>query len=176
MNAKQYLENIKKSEASKEQTNVDAWNAEYEQLKAVAEENGTSANKIYFDKQVQHALCPYLRFVRFDALDPKDYPNGIARNSVYLQFEIDYDTKKVSLFDCGLVYLSPKDKQTEPHKYFVMKTIETVLTDKGGKKFRKQGFKDAANLFAKMEGYYKEVMKAVTEYTGGYPYKQGIEE
>ena len=56
-----------------------------------------------------------------------------------------------------------------------MKSVQDVLVDKGGKKFRKQGFKDMADLFKRMETYYKNVMQAVTEYTGGYPYKNGIE-
>jgi hypothetical protein len=55
-----------------------------------------------------------------------------------------------------------------------MKSMQNVLVDNGGKKFRKQSYKDMKDLANKMEKYYKEVMAAVIDYTGGYPYKQGI--
>lgn len=51
-------------------------------------------------------LCPQLQFIRIDALEPKDYPNGIAENSVYLDFSINYDEHKVELNGQGHTYLS----------------------------------------------------------------------
>ena len=50
-----------------------------------------------------------------------------------------------------------------------------IYLDKGGKKFRKTSFKSVTDLFEKLNNYYNVVMQAVTEYTGGYPYKGGIE-
>lgn len=117
-----------------------------------------------------------LQYIRIDALDSKDHPNGIAENSVYLQFSINYDTHKVELHGQGHVYLSKKDLQLPQYKYLAMKSLTKVATDKGGKKFRKSTFKDGKDLAKKLAKYYNDVMKYVTEYTGGYPYKQGVEE
>lgn len=173
MNVKEYFENIKKAEMAKDQNNVAQWDSMYEELKGIAIAE-TSARQIFFDKRT--GLCPYLRNVRFDALDSQDYPHGIAENSVFLTFQIDFATKKVELWRTGGIHLSPKDKQTPKYKYLCMKSMVNVLQDKGGKKFRKQTFKNMADLFNKMESYYKEVMQAVTEYTGGYPFKEGKEQ
>ena len=57
-----------------------------------------------------------------------------------------------------------------------MKSMTQIAVDKGGKKFRKSTFKDSEDLAKKLAKYYIDVMEYVTEYTGGYPYKQGIEE
>lgn len=115
-----------------------------------------------------------LIFVRLDALDKKDYPNGISMNSVYLTFTANLFTKKVELHSQGHVYLSPKDKESEKYKYLAMKSMVDVYVDKGGKKFRKQKFADMVDLYNKVATYYKNVMQAVDEYTGGYPYKEGV--
>lgn len=117
-----------------------------------------------------------LQFIRIDALEPKDHPNGIADNSAYLQFSINYDTHKVELHGQGHVWLSKRDLATPQYKYYAMKSMTQVAVDKGGKKFRKSTFKDSKDLAKKLAKYYNDVMKYVTEYTGGYPYKQGIEE
>lgn len=112
-------------------------------------------------------------YVRFDALETKDYPHNINDNSKFLEYSIDLLNKKVKLFLIGRVYLSPSDKETDKYRYLCMKSIENVLVDYGGKKFRKQGFKTIEELYNKMENHYKEVMESVTRYTGGYPYFEG---
>ena len=117
-----------------------------------------------------------LQFIRIDALEEKDYPHDIAANSVYLQFAINYDERKVELRGQGHVYLSKKDLTLPQYKYLAMKSMTNIAVDKGGKKFRKSTFKDSKDLAKKLAKYYNDVMKYVTEYTGGYPYKQGIEE
>lgn len=122
------------------------------------------------------SFCPYIIFVRFDALKKEDYPNNISENSVYITFEIDLFEKSVEVFQNGSIWLSPADKTTDKYRYMAMKSMTKVLVDNGGKKFRKQGFKNVKDLADKMHNYYKIVMKEVTEYTGGYPYKQGIKE
>ena len=121
-------------------------------------------------------LCAPLQFIRIDALEQKDHPNGIAENSVYLQFAINYDEHKVELHGQGHVYLSKRDLTLPQYKYLAMKSMTQIAVDKGGKKFRKSTFKDCKDLAKKLAKYYNDVMKYVTEYTGGYPYKQGIEE
>ena len=121
-------------------------------------------------------LCTPLQFIRIDALEEKDYPHDIAENSVYLQFAINYDERKVELRGQGHVYFSKKDLTLPQYKYLAMKSMTNIAVDKGGKKFRKSTFKDSKDLAKKLAKYYNDVMKYVTEYTGGYPYKQGIEE
>lgn len=117
-----------------------------------------------------------IQFIRVDALDPKDYPNGIGDNSVFLCFSIDYEKRKVELHSVGHVWLSPKDLKTDKYRYMAMKGVHNVAIDMGVKKFRKSKFKDANDLAKKIATYYNKVMECVTKYTGGYPYKQGIEE
>ena len=170
---KQVRETMAKENAMKDPNNVAEWKKQIEMLRDIATP-ATTARHLYVDRD--NGFCPYLRFVKFDALDKNDYPNGIAENSVFITFEIDLFNKKVNVFNTGCIWLSPKDKTLPQYKYLCMKSMTDVLVDKGGKKFRKQGFKDMADLFKRMETYYKNVMQAVTEYTGGYPYKNGIEQ
>lgn len=160
-----------KENAIKDPQNVETWNGQRDELMDITLTNST-AKKVYFDRL--DGFCPYLLFVRFDALDPKDWDNGIADNSIYIDFKIDLYNKKVEVHSSGHIYLSPFDKATIQYKYLAMKSMQQVLADNGGKKFRKQSYKNMADLYTKMEKYYKEVMKEVMDYTGGYPYKQGI--
>lgn len=116
-------------------------------------------------------LCPYLQFVRYDALNKEDVPHNIDENSVYITFEINHNTNKVEVFSNGHVWLSEEDKKSERYKYYAMKSIQQVLVDNGGKKFRKSSFKNVSDLCKKMQTYFDTVMKEVECYSGGYPYK-----
>lgn len=86
-------------------------------------------------------LCPYMQFVRLDALNKEDYPHGIDRNSVYIDFCVNHKENKVEIHSFGCVYLNEADKQSEKYKYYAMKSIQQVYVDEGGKKFRKSKFK-----------------------------------
>ena len=81
-------------------------------------------------------FCPYLQFVRYDALNVVDVPNGIEENSVFVTFEINHSTGKVEVFRNGHIWLSEKDKQSERYKYLAMKSMQQILVDNGGKKMR----------------------------------------
>lgn len=116
-------------------------------------------------------LCPYMQFVRLDALNREDYPHGIDRNSVYIYFCVNHKENKVEIHSVGHVYLNEADKQSEKYKYYVMKSILQVYVDEGGKKFRKSKFKSEKDLCKKMLDYFDNVMVEVEKYTGGYPYK-----
>ena len=116
-------------------------------------------------------LCPYMQFVRLDALNKEDYPHGIDRNSVYIDFCINHKENKVEIHSLGCVYLDDADKQSEKYKYYAMKSIQQVYVDEGGKKFRKSKFKTEKDLCKKMLDYFDNVMVEVEKYTGGYPYK-----
>jgi len=120
-------------------------------------------------------FAPDLQFITFDALKTEDWPNNIGINSVFICFAIDLTNKKVEVHSNGHVYLSPKDKASDKWKYYAMRGMLNIAKeDYGVKKFRKQGYKTKDELFKKMETYFKAVMDAITKYTGGYPYKQGI--
>lgn len=170
---KHYEESFAKEKAMKDENNIREWNKTREELVSLCN-SLSKANHVYVSKN--GSFCPYILYARFDALDPKDYPNGIKQNSIFIDFRIDLFTNKVEVNSNGSVWLSPFDKASEKYKYFVMKSMESILVDNGGKKFRKSSFKDAKDLFCKMENYYLKVMKEVTDYTGGYPFKQGIKE
>ena len=90
--------------------------------------------------------------------------------------EIDFNKKKVQVHSNGHVYLAPNDRQENRRwkDYAMRGMVNIAAEDYGVKKFRKQSFKSAEDLFNKIEKYFKAVMDAVTKYTGGYPYKQGI--
>lgn len=130
------------------------------------------ANEVTDAKSVKidcGGFCPYLCFIRIDALDKKDYLNNISDNSIFIDIEIDFQENKFELFKDGRIYLSPKDKKRPQFKYLAMRGMVNIAEEKGVKKMRKT----TANKIAL---YFNEVIKAVKEYTGGYPYKQGIEE
>ena len=116
-------------------------------------------------------FCPYMQFVRLDALNKEDYPHGIDKNSVYICFCINHLVYKVEVHTNGNVWLNEKDKQTERYKYLCMKSMQQVYVDEGGKKFRKSKFKTEKDLCKKILDYFDNVMVEVEKYTGGYPYK-----
>lgn len=116
-------------------------------------------------------LCPYMQFVRLDALNKEDYPHGIDMNSVYIYFRVNHKENKVEIHSFGSVYLNEADQQSEKYKYYAMKSIQQVHVDNGGKKFRKSKFKTEKDLCKKILDYFNNVMVDVEKYTGGYPYK-----
>ena len=137
----------------------------------VAKEIKKIASNNKFVKQVMveekpSSLCPYMQFVRLDALNKEDWPHNIDMNSVYIHLE-----HKVEVHTNGHVWLNEADKQSEKYKYYAMKSIQQVYVDEGGKKFRKSKFKTEKDLCKKMLDYFDNVMVEVEKYTGGYPYK-----
>ena len=115
-----------------------------------------------------------LLFIKLDALDDKEWSNGIELNTIYFSFVYDEETKKLDLNTNGHVYLSNEDKQTDKYKYNAMKSIVAVHVDYGGKKFRKTLVKNPDDLVNKISTYVNAVMEDVVKYTGGYPYKRGL--
>jgi hypothetical protein len=160
-----------KEKMMRDPKNVEQWQQNREELKELLK--NTTADHILMDKD--NGFCPYIAYVTFDALNPKDYPHNIRDNSIYISFSIDFINRKVEVNHCGNIYLSEYDKTLPQYKYLCMKSMQDVLTDNGGKKFRKCSYKDMRDLANKMEKYYQQVMKEVKAYTGGYPYKQGIQ-
>ena len=109
-------------------------------------------------------------FVRFEALEKKDYPNSIRENGKYVIFEIDSINEKVSLYSCGHIWLSEEDKNNEKYKYYAMRSMIEIAESKGIKRFRKCKIKSIEETFNKMNLYFQNVMDKVNEYSGGYPY------
>ena len=164
---------LAKEKAMRDPKNVTEWQQQREMLRdyllPISTAENVSVGKI-------GGFCPYIIFVRMDALKREDWPNGIAENSVFIDFEIDLFNKKVEVHGSGHIWLSPYDKTTPKYKYLCMKSMQNVLVDNGGKKFRKQGYKDMKDLANRMQKYYAQVMEAVNDYTDGYPYKQGTKQ
>ena len=53
----------------------------------------TDGNKYVKQVMVEEkpsSLCPYIQFVRLDALNREDYPHGIDGNSVYICFCVNH--------------------------------------------------------------------------------------
>lgn len=117
------------------------------------------------------SFCPYMQFVRLDALNKEDWPHNIDMNSIYICFCVNHLVYKVEVHTNGHVWLNDADKQSEKYKYLAMKSIQQVYVDNGGKKFRKSKFKSEKDLCKKMLDYFDNVMVEVEKYTGGYPYK-----
>lgn len=134
----------------------------------------TKCNLIKNVKISKGVLGGSLLFIKLDALDDKDWSNGIELNSIYFSFVYDEETKKLDLHSNGHVYLSNEDKQTDKYKYYAMKSITKVHVDYGGKKFRKTLVKNSDDLITKISTYVNAVMEDVVKYTGGYPYKRGL--
>lgn len=130
-------------------------------------------------KQVRYSCTNYypnVCFIVVDALAPQDYPHGISDNSVFLMFRIDFEEKNFECVRSGHIYLSEKDKRENPKlRYLAMNGMVEIATRAGVKKMRRSQHKDNATSAHKMATYFNEVMKAVVDYTDGYPYKQGVE-
>ena len=52
--------------------------------------------------------------------------------------------------------------------------MKNLAKSRGLSWFRKQKFKDINDLYRRLRKFYDNMMDVVNEYTGGYPYKQGI--
>lgn len=130
-------------------------------------------------KQVRYSCTNYypnVCFIVVDALAPQDYPHGISENSVFLMFRIDFEEKNFEYKRSGHIYLSEKDKRENPKlRYLAMNSMVEIATRAGVKKMRRSQHKDNATSAHKMATYFNEVMEKVVEYTGSYPYKQGVE-
>ena len=55
-----------------------------------------------------------------------------------------------------------------------MTSMKNLAKGRGLSWFRKQKFKDINDLYRRLRKFYDNMMDVVNEYTGGYPYKQGI--
>ena len=70
------------------------------------------------------SFCPNMYFITLDYLDKKDYPSGIAENTIYFSFLFDSDTNTLELRGSGHVWLSPSDKETLQYKYTLILEVK----------------------------------------------------
>lgn len=114
-------------------------------------------------------FCPYIQYIRMDMLKKEDWPNHIACNSIYIMYKIDMRTKTVEVSRFGHIYLSYEDSKKSHLCMCSMKQAHKAI---GGKWFRRNKYKSAADLAKKMVAFYDSVNQTMEEVTDGYPYKQ----
>lgn len=117
---------------------------------------------------------PYLRTARqyfyVDALDQKDWPFGIAENTVYVRFVIDFELGKIKATGGGAIYLTDEDRQKT---CLCCGGVRNVLKAAGKAWFTTRPFKSPKDLADKVANYwFGTVLPTLGEYTEGYPYKQ----
>lgn len=175
MTTRNINEQLRKDIISRKTENVKAWGETFNYLVDLlrAQISRQDYKAVYGD--FNEGICPYISFITIDALKKEDWPNNINRNSIYITFKIDQIAKKVSIFDNGHVWISDKDKEVYPKdKYLAMHSMTNITKRNGGKVMRKSSYKDVNDLAKKIITAFENVMKEVKDYTGGYPYKQGI--
>ena len=138
----------------------------YNKLLEMCKEKGMPVQGNYHS-----GLCPYIQFIRFDALEKKDWPNGISDNSIMIDFKIDFNSHSVEIFRSGHIWLTKED---QAKSYLCMCGMKKAVGAVGQKWFRKQSWKDEKDLVNKMTNFYTTTIQNIDKVTGGYPYKQMI--
>lgn len=150
---------------------------EYNEIIKAIEDNAKNAKAL---KQIirkdAYYISPETQFIRLDALEEKDYPSGLDRNSIYVCFRIDMDEKSVQIHSAGSVWISEADKERyEGDRYMAMHPMLAITKRNGGKVMRKQRYKDSTDLAKKVIKAYNDIMAQVLDYTNFvYPYKNGV--
>ena len=162
---------IAKENLSSTESNV--WQTMFEDTKTALKSMENKYVKNVFGKF--QGFCPWSQFITIDALNTEDWPNGIAQNSVYVQFAIDFATKKVEIHSTGHIWISDRDKEIYPqYKYLAMHSMLRIAKERKVKGIRKSSFKNAEDLAKKMMLTFTNIMNEVNDYTEGYPYKKGV--
>lgn len=115
-----------------------------------------------------NSLCPYVQYIRIDALNRQDYPNNIAENSVYVTIKIDLEDKTFEISDNGHIWLNRAEQKATN---YAMASMKRIVTANGGKWLRKSKFKDAKDFAKKVTKFWELAMTIIDSQTGGYPYK-----
>ena len=145
------------------------YRVEFEQIKNRLENNMPKYAKRIIGNYTK--LYPRSQTIWIDALNKEDVPSNIAENSVYISFHIDLNENTFETFRCGCVWLTPEEqKQT----YMSMASLKDIAKARGVKWLRKSKYKSVDDVCNKISKFYDEVLKAVDDYTQGYPFKQGV--
>lgn len=176
--AKVNISQLEKTAMTKNENIVEAWEQVYNDIKAEIvrlTEGNTYLKALY--AQFRHDFAPYLQHFTLDAVKREDWDNGIAENSIYLMFNIDLTESKIEIRRSGHVWISAQDKQAyQRDKYLAMHSMLDIAKRNGTKPMRKQGYKNAQDAAKKIVKAFNDIMEQVNDYTGGYPYKQGIKQ
>lgn len=107
-------------------------------------------------------------YIRLDFLPKSEHFNGIADNSIYLQFMYNIEDSSLEFRSSGHLELTDKDRAGK-YKYYALKGFTAPYYDKGGKKFRKMRIDnfDADTIFSKTIDWIKAVVDAALEDQGG---------
>lgn len=173
-NSKVNMSEWEKSLMAKNDDILNSWKNEYAEvmnlLQSAIDKNTYKA--VYGDF---YTFCPWSQYIRLDALNKEDWPNGIKNNSIFVSFEIDLANKKVEINSCGNVWISKQDKELYTRdSYLAMHTMTEITKRNGGKVMRKSTYKDAKNLANRIINAFEGIMEQVIDYTSGYPYKEGV--
>lgn len=179
-NSKVNISEWEKSLMQKNDTILNAWKDEFAEVMNLLQ----SANNNIYGIQIHNYKAVYgsfqtfyacTQYITLDALNAQDHPNGIKENSVFVTFKIDLASKKVEIHRTGHIWISEQDKELYPKdKYLAMHSMLNVTKRNGGKVMRKSTYKDAKDLVKRIINAFENIMEQVIDYTGGYPYKEGI--
>lgn len=114
-------------------------------------------------------FVPHIQFFTFDALNSRDWPNGIAQNSIFVMFKVDMRAHTIEVESCGHIWLTDNDVKKS---CLVMCSIKQAHKANGGVWMRKSKYSNAQNLANKAKTFWNDVVKTLNDVTGGYPYKQ----
>lgn len=153
---------------------IQEWQQQLNEIVDYLRKNGGKYLKRVCGK-FEGGLCPWLQFITLDALEEQDHPHGIAENSIFLTYEIDFVERKMEIHRCGHVYISQADKERWADlRYLAMHPITRVAKERGVKGLRKCNYKNAQQAAQKMLSVFNDVMREIEDYTNGYPYKKGV--
>lgn len=150
---------------------TEQFKSEYEQLKNILENNKGKYLKAVYGRFTD--FYPRTQFITLDALNKEDWTNGISRNSVFLDFEIDFLAKKLEIHSSGGTYISEIDKQLPQYEHLALHHITHIAKVRQVKGLRKTSYKNIDDLAKKILTTFNNIMKEIDQYTEGYPYKQG---
>ena len=118
-----------------ETTDLKKWNEEFDEVMQILRGGNVMPLSKGIYGNFDCSLAPYINFITIDALEPKDWTNGIKENSVFITFEINQQNKSIEIFQNGHIYISDKDK-TEYPQYQVENQQKDVRRPFGGKPLR----------------------------------------
>ena len=113
-------------------------------------------------------------YMKLDFLPKSEHVNGIAENSIYLQFAYNVDDCSLEYRQSGHLNLTDKDRAGK-YKYYALKGFTAPYYDTGGKKFRKTRLDDfnAEAVYLKTIDWIRNVVMAALEDQGGVLKRRG---
>ena len=173
-NSKVNISELEKSFMAKNNNILNAWKNDFTEVMNLLQSasNNITCKAVYGSFQT---FCAWTQYITLDALNKQDWPNGIKENSIFVTFKIDFASKKVEINRNGHVWISKQDKELySKDSYLAMHSMTEITRRNGGKVMRKSTYKDTKDLAKRIINAYESIMQQVIDYTGGYPYKEGI--